>query len=430
MSLDHSFPDPIQGAIELPLWLVNVKDEPAIRRMLFIRQLGLKAYIDFPGAIHTRFSHALGTMQLAERMVIMLSSKMRDKGNKVISKNLEDNKNNMMAAGFLHDIGHGPFSHVLDFVLRKIYGKSHEDIAKDVITDLPSEIEDWGITKNSVVQLIKGEHKHPFLGEIINGPIDVDKLDYLLRDAYHVGLKYSFDLNYFLRSYSVLGDEKDIERCILGLDCTKRAIVTAELFIVIWKSMYDLVYHVDSSRIAEKMLEKAILLSRHEPSIKEVLKIDRFLELTDESLLTLMESEGSQVEHLLAAREPQRLYKKILEVELEQEEFEMCPEFHEMMERDQDELSDKLSLRLNTLLGIEEYTFICDIVRSKSPTEIYLDEISKENQETELRKKSDLVGAIRATNVLKVYANPKVKDLISKINNNIKKLVEGEESLV
>jgi HD superfamily phosphohydrolase len=60
MSQSYYFPDPIQGTIELPPWLINIKDEPVIRRMMSIRQLGLKAYMDFPGAIHTRHSHALG----------------------------------------------------------------------------------------------------------------------------------------------------------------------------------------------------------------------------------------------------------------------------------------------------------------------------------------------------------------------------------
>jgi len=230
----HSIPDPIQGTIKLPLWLVKIMDEPAIRRMMFIRQLGLKAYIDFPGAIHTRYSHALGTMHLAGVMARMLSEKMRNKGRQVIADNLLANENNVMAAGFFHDIAHGPFSHAVDFVMKKITGKTHEEMAEDIIKKtLPSEIEDWGITKNSVVQLIRAEHKHQFLGHIINRPLDADKLDYLLRDAYHVGLKYSFDLNYFLGSYTVIGEEQDLTRCILGLDPTPQAVVTAELFVVI-----------------------------------------------------------------------------------------------------------------------------------------------------------------------------------------------------
>src|SRR5438132_11996443 len=103
------FPDPIHGTIELPEWYPIVSNQPAVRRMLFIRQLGLKAYVDFPGAIHTRFSHALGVMQLAGRVVDSLAAKMQQKP--TIVKNLTSNKQTVMAAGFLHDIAHGPFSH-------------------------------------------------------------------------------------------------------------------------------------------------------------------------------------------------------------------------------------------------------------------------------------------------------------------------------
>ncbi len=124
----HVVPDPIAGKIELPSWLVRIKEEPAVRRMLFIRQLWLKAYIDFPGAIHTRYSHALGAMFLAEKTTDLLIQKMKRKSN--IEKSLESSKQQLIAAGFLHDIAHGPFSHAVDFAMRQISGKSHEDLVK------------------------------------------------------------------------------------------------------------------------------------------------------------------------------------------------------------------------------------------------------------------------------------------------------------
>lgn len=202
-------PDPIQGTIELPQWLLQIYHEKCVRRMMFIRQLGCKAYIDFPGAIHTRFSHALGTMSLASKMAEMLQKKMAANG--TIVKNLESNKDTIMAAGFLHDIGHGPFSHVIDFVLKRVKGQDHEELGQEIVQSVvPNEIESWGISKNTVVQLIRGKGGYRFLSKIINGPIDADKLDYVLRDAHHVGYKYSFDLDHFLRSYTVIVDEQDI----------------------------------------------------------------------------------------------------------------------------------------------------------------------------------------------------------------------------
>ena len=108
------YPDPIHGTIELPDWFPIVANQESVRRMMFIRQLGLKAYVDFPGAIHTRFSHALGTMQLGRELVNMLSDELKKAGQPGKAANLAANLNTLMAAGFLHDIGHGPFSHAID----------------------------------------------------------------------------------------------------------------------------------------------------------------------------------------------------------------------------------------------------------------------------------------------------------------------------
>jgi uncharacterized protein len=325
----HQLPDPIQGTIEFPPWLVSINDVPSVRRMMSIRQLGLKAYMNFPGAIHTRYSHALGTMHLAGNMVDMLSNKMRKKGKELIATNLVNNKNNVMAAGFLHDIGHAPFSHAADYVLKLMTGKSHEEMAEEIINQkIPSEIENWGITKNSVIQLIGPKtHDFPFLHQIIDGPLDSDKLDYLLRDAYHVGLRYSFDLSHFSRSYTVIGKEDDLSGCILGLDYTRQAIVTAELFIVIWKSMYDLVYLVEQSRIAEKMLEKAFLLHKTDSIIRDMFQLEEFVRGDDESMLARLKKTGSDINRFIAAEDPKRLYIPMFESELTKKYFKMPSDF-------------------------------------------------------------------------------------------------------
>ena len=431
MSQSYYFPDPIQGTIELPPWLINIKDEPVIRRMMSIRQLGLKAYMDFPGAIHTRHSHALGTMHLAGRMSEMLSKKMLNKGKHVLAKNLDDNRNNIMAAGFLHDIAQPPFSHAADFVLKKIVGKSHEELCGDIIASkIPSDIENWGITKSSVIQLIGPRtHSYPFLSHIINGPLDSDKLDYLLRDAYHVGLKYSFDLDNFLRWYVVLGEEENLEHCVLGLDLTKQAIVTAELFLVIWKSMYELVYFAEQSRIAEKMLEKAFLMCKDDPVIKEMFDIDNYVKGNDESMLSQLKKMGNGVVQLLAAENPKLLYSKKLEVELTKKNFRMTTRFLAELENQPDELSEQLSLRLAEGLRQEKYSLICDIIKSKAPKKIYLDNSGTGESEIELSTKSDIVGELKAKNLLKIYVAPTILKKIdyTHMSATVKKLVEEEK---
>lgn len=427
----HIFPDPIAGKIELPPWLVKIKEEPAIRRMLFIRQLGLKAYIDFPGAIHTRYSHALGTMFLARKTTDLLIQKMNEKSNNLIEDCLRANRDSLIAAGFLHDIAHGPFSHAVDFPMRMISGKTHEDLSEDIILKaLPSDLANL-VNEQQVIKLIKGKHDYPFLSQIISGPIDIDKLDYLLRDAYHVGLKISFDLDYFLTSYTILGDQEALNKCKLGIEDSTQASVTTELFLIIWKSMYDLVYHVEDSRIAEKMLEKAILLNQNEKALRDkFLDASTFLELDDDKLLNLLISLGGQSADLVNNIKAGNVHKVVFRDELDQERYEMSAKFVEALKKPHEIsiISDNISKELNQKLGEVDYTYIVDVISSRAPNEIQINIQDEETGEyADLRKKSPIVGAIQSKNNIKVYTCKKNKAIIEKekINRTLKEIVEG-----
>jgi HD superfamily phosphohydrolase len=427
----HVYPDPIAGKIELPTWLVKIKEERAVRRMLFIRQLGLKAYIDFPGAIHTRYSHALGVMYLAKKITDLLLQKMKAKNKALIEDSLRTNEETLIAAGFLHDIAHGPFSHAVDFAVRKISGKTHEELAKDIILNsLPSDLENR-INEQQVIRLIQGKHDYPFLSQIISGPIDIDKLDYLLRDAYHVGLKYSFDLDYFLDSYTILGDQECLNKCKLGLEDSPQAIVTTELFLVMWKCMYDLVYHVEDSRIAEKMLEKAILLKENDKKITEKLgDAKSFLDLDDDILLNLLIGLGGKSKELVTNIKVGKVYKVVFDTELDQEQYQMSPEFLEALKNlhKVSEISDNISKQFNEKENKTDYQYICDIITSKAPSEIQIDKQDEETGEyVELRKKSRIVGAIQSQSRIKVYSDLKLKDVPTrqKINTTLKEIIEG-----
>ena len=199
MPKKHVVIDPIHGKIEMPEWLFRIQDEPAIRRMMGIKQLGLKAFIDFPGAIHTRYTHSLGVMHLAGKLsdLLIKNELTGQKRRRGLKENLENNRNCLMAAGFFHDIGHGPFSHVMDFILKKEFKTDHEKITTHVVELFSEQLENDSIPCEQVKRIITKTHQYPFLSSVINGPLDVDKVDYVLRDSYHVGLKYSFDLDHF-----------------------------------------------------------------------------------------------------------------------------------------------------------------------------------------------------------------------------------------
>jgi hypothetical protein len=235
--------DPVHGSIKMPLWLIQIKDEPAIRKMMFIRQLGLKSSIDFPGAIHTRYSHCIGTMHLAKRILDTLRDKAE--GDQELVDLLKENENTVMAAGFLHDIGHGPFSHVLDFPLKKIAKTSHESVARYIIDSKLKILEEHGIPSKSICEIIEATHQHRFLSQIVNGPLDADKLDYILRDSYHIGLRFAIDTGYLTNQYKILGGDYRLAERQLGIENNADAQVASELYLVMWKSLYDLLYYVE-----------------------------------------------------------------------------------------------------------------------------------------------------------------------------------------
>ncbi len=426
MSTINKIPDPIHGHLGVPDWLREIENTPPVRRMLRIRQLGLKSVIDFPGAIHTRYGHALGVMHLSGFLVDKLYEKTQQEGRNTIAENLKSNKNNLMAAGLLHDIAHGPFSHAVDFVLRQTSQITHEQLAEQVIfNDLAKSLTNHGITPEAVVKIINNTHDFKFISGIINGPIDVDKLDYLLRDAHHVGLKYGFDLEHFVNSYTVLGDDSSLSRCILGLENTPVAQVTSEIFVLIWKSMYDLIYHIRDSRIAEKMLEKATLLAiRADDKLEQYFTdTSMLLTLDDDNLLSLLKNSKDPYTKELEKRiQNRQLFKSIHDINL----YENPDINHQFVTRvttatsgEIDKISDRLSSRLSEELDLKEYGAICDIVKSRSPSNIFICDRNVSVDPKNLNEESDILKAIKEKITLRIYINPhsindQTKDLLMK----------------
>jgi HD superfamily phosphohydrolase len=369
-------------------------------------------------------------MHLAGKMAETLGKRLKASSSE-LSENLISNKNNLMAAGFLHDIAHGPFSHTVDFVMEEITGKNHQELARSIIEDkIDDSIEDSGdVNKKKVVQIIEGRHHLPFTHQIIDGPLDVDKLDYLLRDAHHVGLKYSFDLDQFLRTYTIVGDHSDIRKCDLGLEDSQEAIATAELFISIWKSMYEIVYYKQNSRIAEKMLEKAILIKRDEEQIRSSFtNVEAFLELEDDKLLAMLEKETGRTGELVKSIRREKLQNMISEQVLDATTFEIDTGFLNALGKKADKVADRLSLLLNEEFGQKDYALIVDIIRSKSPNEINIENLkSKKEEDGHLSNRSPLVNAIKPINRIKVYSDPSFgKKNTDKVQVALKRMIENK----
>ncbi len=421
--------DPIHGTIEIPSVLSGLLKEKSVRRMQFIRQLGLKAFIDFPNAIHTRYSHVLGVMHLTGRVVDKLCQLETSNGRTDTAQTLSDNKNNLMAAGLLHDIGHGPFSHVLDYFLEEYCKIDHEKKGKEFIEEF-SWLEDRGLNIKKIQQIIEGKHPLRFINDIITGPLDCDKLDYLLRDSYHVGLRYSFDLNYFINNYRILGENiSKLENCEVGLVDSIDSIKTAEIFILIWKNMYDLVYYVKDSRIAEKMLEKAIILKNE--SDKDFVNCfnesNHYIELDDEKLLNTLEKDENSSSQLVKSIRNNEIYIEVFNKNIKSIESYFdegnCTKFLNELDNNSNKVADKLSNILCDKSNSSKYYIICDFIKSRKPKSIHINgTYTNEEEPIELSTTSDIIRAIKEETTLKIYINNSLKPKLS--NNEIEKLIK------
>lgn len=169
------FSDPVHGFVSVPRGLVfALVESPEVQRLRRIRQVGL-GHLVFPGAEHTRFAHALGTMALMQDALDTLA----DTGTPIS----DDERTAALAAALLHDIGHGPFSHTLEHLL--LGGQRHEAMSRALMRDLDRR---HGGALALTLALFDGTYERPFFHALVSGQLDVDRLDYLRRDAFHTGV--------------------------------------------------------------------------------------------------------------------------------------------------------------------------------------------------------------------------------------------------
>jgi HD superfamily phosphohydrolase len=172
--------DPIHGYIELCEVALALIETPRMQRLRRIKQLGLTNFV-YPGANHTRFEHSLGTYHLANSLM----------GGMGDEAGTDDEQTELRVSALLHDIGHGPLSHVTEKIIKLHTGKSHEDILPILRSDFAEIFEKYSINISRVAKHIKGETGY---GAALNSEIDVDRMDYLVRDAHYTGVPLSVDL--------------------------------------------------------------------------------------------------------------------------------------------------------------------------------------------------------------------------------------------
>lgn len=235
----------------------RLMDSPEVQRLRRIRQLGVASYA-FPGAEHTRFAHAIGTAHVMKLFLARLRGIQGDLPfwQQVTSERAQE----ALAAAFLHDVGHGPLSHLFEDA---ITGSSHheewtERIVLDPSTGVNRVLVDVDPSlPERVAALVRGENALPYLARAVSGTLDVDRCDYLLRDAHSTGVRYGiFDLDWLFRSLRFAPAESG-RAPGLAIDGAK-GLPAIEAFILARLFMFQQVYLHKATRSAEWMIRTVL----------------------------------------------------------------------------------------------------------------------------------------------------------------------------
>jgi len=233
--------DPVYGFITIPNeFIFGILSHPYVQRLNRIKQMGLASYV-YPGAHHTRLNHSIGAMYLMQQAI----STLRNKGHEIT----EEESDGALACILLHDIGHGPFSHSLEYVLLdKI---SHEDISLLLMEKINRK---YNGTFDLCISIFRNEYVKRFLHQLVSGQLDVDRLDYLRRDSFFTGV-----------SEANIGSERIIKLVNIKNDnlvVESKGIYSIENFLTSRRLMYWQVYLHKTSVAAEKMLINIMLRAK------------------------------------------------------------------------------------------------------------------------------------------------------------------------
>jgi len=229
--------DPVYGFINIPSELIfDLIAHPFFQRLRYIKQLGM-THLVYPGALHTRFHHALGAMHLMSLAIEILRSKGHD-----ITRTEEEAAT---IAILLHDIGHGPFSHALEHSLVKEI--NHEDISMLIMERLNTEFKGQ---LSTAIEIFTGRYHKKFLHQLISSQLDLDRMDYLNRDSFFTGVSegvISYDR--IIKMFNVADDHLVIE---------EKGIYSIEKFLIARRLMYWQVYLHKTVIAGEQLLVKIL----------------------------------------------------------------------------------------------------------------------------------------------------------------------------
>ncbi|MBM3292697.1 HD domain-containing protein [Candidatus Bathyarchaeota archaeon] len=239
--------DEVYGYIPLTNIELSIINHPVFQRLNHIRQLG-NTFRVFPGAQHTRFSHSLGVMYIIDKMI----------SSREINLESKDDRQKLRLAGLLHDIGHYPFSHAIETLYsngKNVEGR-HEKFGSFILNNysIKDILSVNGYNPEEISRIFLATHDNPLFNQLMSSDLDADRIDYLLRDSFHTGVKYGrFDLDRILHTLTVSNEG------LLGID--EEGIQAVDGYIIGRHLMWTTVYTHKTIAGYDELLKTAFRLT-------------------------------------------------------------------------------------------------------------------------------------------------------------------------
>jgi HD superfamily phosphohydrolase len=287
--------DPVHGYVYITKKEKTVIDSYPVQRLHRLRQLAGAEYV-YPGANHTRFEHSVGVMHLAGEVV----------GNPNISGLVDEDEAEMIRiAALLHDVGHGPFSHVFEYLLTRKLDKTHEDLTTWIIqkSELRDIISKAGYNPQEIGKLAVGKLHRPkkaFLDQIISSAVDVDKQDFIVRDTHHTGAEYGYiDIFRLIHTLDVVGENLAVE---IG------ALSALESLLIARIESFKSIYFHRVGRAAQIMLATAMDKANEELGLTRFKTPEQYMAMDDYTVYTMLKN-CSKSKRIIKDLENRRMLK-------------------------------------------------------------------------------------------------------------------------
>jgi HD superfamily phosphohydrolase len=398
--------DPVHGYVYITEAEKELIDSYPVQRLRRLRQLAGSEFV-YSGANHTRFEHSIGVMYLAGELT---------ENQNLCQRLSEEEIQIVRMAALLHDVGHGPFSHVFEHLLVKFLKKTHEDMTQWIIreSELHDIINGLGYDAEAVAKLAVGELRGPgkaFVDQIIQSAVDVDKLDFVVRDTYHTGAEYGYvDVFRLIHMLDILGEN-------LAVDVS--ALSALESFVLARLESFRSIYFHRVGRAAQIMLATAMEAANEELGLIDYNSPEDYLVLNDYTVWTKLK-ECKKSSAIIDDLERRRLLKCAYDKAFYARE-KMVPSIFSV-----DEIREQMRNKIASEAGVEPKAIVIDVPTVPSvpyhhsdllePMEIPVFQKTRSGEKIPLRL-SDISAVFDVLkgfiNIIRVYTEAKYVDKVS-----------------